>query len=62
MYEIEHAFHCPYCLAPISMLLDPSIEQQTYVEDCEVCCSPIEIRYQIESDAVVAFSAERLES
>ena len=60
MYEIEHAFSCPYCLAPISMLLDPSIASQTYVEDCEVCCSPIEIRYQIEDDAVAAFSAERL--
>lgn len=60
MYEIEHAFHCPYCLAPISMLLDPSIEAQTYVEDCEVCCSPIEIRYQIQDEEVVMFSAERL--
>ena len=60
MYEIEHAFHCPYCLAEISMLLDPSIPAQTYVEDCEVCCSPIEVRYRIEDEAVVEFSGERL--
>ena len=60
MYEIEHAFSCPYCLAPISMLLDPSIAEQTYVEDCEVCCSPIEVSYRIEDAAVVSFEAERL--
>ena len=25
------------------MLLDPSVHRQTYVEDCEVCCNPIEV-------------------
>ena len=39
----EHFFQCPYCWEEISMLLDPSIQRQTYVEDCEVCCNPIEI-------------------
>jgi hypothetical protein len=27
------------------MLLDTSIEEQHFVEDCEVCCHPIEISY-----------------
>ncbi|MRI01718.1 CPXCG motif-containing cysteine-rich protein [Kriegella sp. EG-1] len=39
----EHFFQCPYCWEQISMLMDTSIQQQTYVEDCEVCCNPIEI-------------------
>ncbi len=39
----EHFFQCPYCWEEISMLLDPSVSFQTYVEDCEVCCNPIEI-------------------
>jgi hypothetical protein len=59
MYEIEHAFHCPYCLAPITMLLDPSVGEQTYVEDCEVCCSPIEVSYTVEEEQIVRFQAER---
>lgn len=25
------------------MLLDTSISKQTYIEDCEICCNPIEI-------------------
>ncbi|MEM7381005.1 MAG: CPXCG motif-containing cysteine-rich protein [Bacteroidota bacterium] len=39
----EHFFQCPYCWENISMLLDPSIGKQTYIEDCEICCNPIEI-------------------
>ena len=62
MHEIEHAFHCPYCLAPITMLLDPSVEQQTYVEDCEVCCSPIEVSYAAQGEEIVRFDAVRADS
>jgi len=28
------------------MLLDASVRSQTYIEDCEVCCNPIEINVQ----------------
>ena len=38
------------------MLLDPS-ESQTYVEDCEVCCNPIEIRSTFENGILTAFEA-----
>ncbi|GJM11096.1 MAG: hypothetical protein DHS20C11_33720 [Lysobacteraceae bacterium] len=34
---------CPYCGEAIEMVVDPSVSQQTYVEDCEVCCQPIEV-------------------
>ncbi|HEX8297901.1 MAG TPA: CPXCG motif-containing cysteine-rich protein [Rubricoccaceae bacterium] len=61
MFEIEHAFACPYCDAPISMLLDPSISAQRYVEDCEVCCNPIEIDYAVEHDEIVRFEARSIE-
>ncbi len=61
MYEIEHDFLCPYCGAPITMLLDPTVPAQRYVEDCEVCCNPIEIDYAIEDDAVARFEARSIE-
>ena len=61
MFEIEYDFACPYCAAPITMLLDPSIPTQRYVEDCEVCCNPIEIAYALEDGAVVAFEARSIE-
>ena len=43
------------------MVLDPSVHRHSYVEDCEVCCQPIEIHYAIEDDTVVEFEAKLLE-
>ncbi|MBW2962387.1 CPXCG motif-containing cysteine-rich protein [Mesonia aestuariivivens] len=57
---IEHFFQCPYCWEEISMLLDPSVNQ-TYVEDCEVCCNPIKIHVSFEAGALTSFQVENLE-
>lgn len=43
------------------MVLDPAVKSQTYIEDCEVCCHPIQIRYSLDDDAVVDFEANVLE-
>ncbi len=61
MEELEHAFTCPYCNAPISVLLDPSVESQTYVEDCEVCCNPIELAYCFVGAEIEVFFAQSIE-
>jgi hypothetical protein len=60
---IEHFFHCPYCLAQISMLLDTSVAQQSYVEDCEVCCNPIELSFTVDAaeEAVLSFDARQVD-
>jgi len=58
---MEHFFNCPYCGEEISMVLDLSVPRQTYVEDCEVCCNPIEISYSVEDDALASFAAKALE-
>ncbi|QLG45838.1 CPXCG motif-containing cysteine-rich protein [Costertonia aggregata] len=57
----EHFFQCPYCWEEISMLMDPSIPKQTYVEDCEVCCNPIEVTPRFQGNELVAFEARDIE-
>jgi transcription elongation factor Elf1 len=57
---MEHFFYCPYCGEEISMVLDLSVRSQIYVEDCEVCCNPIEIAYSVEGDVLSNFAAKRL--
>ncbi len=42
--------HCPYCGEPIELLVDGSVESQRYVEDCQVCCRPIEVSVTIGED------------
>lgn len=56
--EIEHFFTCPYCWQEISFVLDLSIDEQTYIEDCEVCCRPIQIWYSADGDDLLDFNAE----
>jgi transcription elongation factor Elf1 len=58
---MEHYFSCPYCGEEISMVLDLSVPRQTYVEDCEVCCNPIEIRYSVVEDELESFEARKLQ-
>ena len=58
---LEHFFQCPYCLAEISMLIDPSITSQKYIEDCEVCCNPIEVELALEENEIVSFEARSIE-
>lgn len=53
----RQVFVCPHCGERISMVLDLSVESQSYVEDCEVCCNPIEISYQTEEGRIVSFEA-----
>lgn len=56
----EHFFQCPYCWEEISMLLDPSISS-VYVEDCEVCCNPIELQVGFEEGELTSFTAIDIE-
>ena len=39
---------CPYCGQTVELLVDPSIQFQEYVEDCEVCCRPITLTVTVE--------------
>jgi transcription elongation factor Elf1 len=60
MEEVEKFFKCPYCLEKISMIVDVSVEgTQTYIEDCEVCCQPIQISYLAENAKVKNFHSEK---
>ena len=48
---------CPYCGEVISLLLDTSAGSQRYIEDCHVCCRPIEVRVSVDDDGMVAVDA-----
>ncbi len=43
------------------MILDLSIGEQTYIEDCEVCCRPIQINYTAENYELADFTADGIE-
>lgn len=43
------------------MLLDPSVHSQKYVEDCEVCCNPIQVIAVFEEGELTSFEAMDIE-
>jgi transcription elongation factor Elf1 len=54
--ELEKKFKCPYCFERISMLLDLSEDGvQDYIEDCEVCCQPIQIHFEVRGHELAGF-------
>ena len=57
----EYFFQCPYCWEQISMLVDTSQNHQSYVEDCEICCNPIQVSVTTENQEITHFQAENLE-
>ena len=48
---------CPYCGEMITVFVDDSAGEQDYVEDCQVCCRPIEIRVRLDEDGVPSVEA-----
>ncbi|MFD1016213.1 CPXCG motif-containing cysteine-rich protein [Winogradskyella rapida] len=57
----EHFFQCPYCWETISMLIDVFQTTQRYIEDCEICCNPIQISVQTENQNILSFQADNIE-
>ena len=50
--QVEAIVSCPFCGELITILIDCSVSSQHYIEDCQVCCQPINI------DAVVGESGD----
>ena len=46
----EHSLSCPYCGEHITALIDTSAGDQAYIEDCQVCCQPINFEVTIDAD------------
>ena len=42
---------CPYCGESSEVVVDLSVAQQEYVEDCSVCCRPMSISVSVDEDS-----------
>jgi hypothetical protein len=51
---------CPYCGETVSVALDPGGgPEQRYVEDCPVCCRPMELLVRRLGDGELTVNAAR---
>lgn len=53
---------CPYCGEVIQARVDVASGDQSYVEDCQVCCQPIQMSVHVAEDGhLQALTAERMD-
>ena len=45
---------CPYCGESIDTLIDLSAGSFRYIEDCQVCCQPIELVGEVDDDGALS--------
>jgi Cysteine-rich CPXCG len=51
---VFHTVRCPFCGEPFDTLIDASAGGACYIEDCQICCQPIE--FELRVDARGAFA------
>ena len=50
---------CPYCGEPLEITVDSSVGRQDYIEDCQVCCQPIQFRIRVSADGTASIDVRR---
>ena len=58
---LEEYFDCPHCWENQLKMVDPSVKNQNFIEDCEVCCNPIDFQIIIENNEVTFFKPEKID-
>ena len=51
---VEADIPCPHCGETFPLLVDTSLANQALVEDCSVCCRPIQLRVESELGEVIS--------
>lgn len=54
----ELSVTCPSCWERHPVVIDLTDEQRTLIEDCQVCCNPMQISYQLDGNDVTDIGAE----
>ena len=55
----EKRIDCPYCGEKIVVVVDTSAGSQSYVEDCQVCCQPMQITVETDDGVLQSVHVDR---
>lgn len=56
---VERRIACPYCAESMEVVLDLSAGGQSYIEDCQVCCQPMQIAFDVDGDELQGLQVDR---
>jgi transcription elongation factor Elf1 len=49
---MERDVSCPFCGEAITLLVDASAGAQSYIEDCQVCCQPMQVTVEADDGEI----------
>jgi transcription elongation factor Elf1 len=55
----DKRIHCPFCAEPTSIVIDLSAGDQSYIEDCQVCCQPMQVTFETDQGELLTLSVDR---
>ena len=58
---LEYYFDCPHCWQNQLKMIDASIINQQFIEDCETCCNPLEFRIHVTDNLIGSFEVLSIE-
>ena len=53
-----HDVTCPHCWETVQLTLDLSVPEQSYIEDCPVCCKPMLVAYSAVDGEISALDVQ----
>jgi hypothetical protein len=60
--DLDVSVQCPYCGEPLDLWVDETGgHSQKYVEDCQVCCQPMQVFVTVEDEEDCSVSVSRLD-
>ncbi|MDQ8179171.1 CPXCG motif-containing cysteine-rich protein [Pelagicoccus sp. SDUM812005] len=51
--EQDRTVPCPYCGESVGIVVDCTLSSQEFVEDCQVCCRPIQFSVSVDEDGEI---------
>ena len=57
-FLVETEITCPHCGEVFPLQIDTSQREQSFIEDCTVCCRPINLTIRCEPGAVVEIAGQ----
>ncbi len=56
---METTITCPFCGEPTEVSCDEDAGKHVFIQDCDVCCHPIQVVAHVSPDGELSISAER---
>ena len=56
---VERRISCPFCNEAMTILIDVSAGSQSYIEDCQICCQPMQVSYAADEGDVDYLRVDR---